>query len=298
MSTKLDKKENNYSHQTTIQIIKRELIKDKAAMTSLIVLVLIIIASIVIPLLIDQAAAFRVNPRMLNTPPSAEHVLGTDDAGRDVFAFLVVGARNSLAVGFLVTLISGVFGIIYGLISGYFGGRVDNVMMRIAEFFSILPFLVLVITFVAIMPQYTIFHFALIMSSFLWMGIARMIRARSIQEKELEYIQASKTLGTSNLKIIFRELFPNVSTIMIANMTLNMAGNIGIEVGLTFLGFGFPFETPSLGTLLSAARNPVIMQLRWWIWVPALILVLAIMLSINSLGRMLNRATDSRLRRG
>src|SRR5690606_36076740 len=118
------------------------------------------------------------------------------------------------------------------------------------------------------------------------------------QEKELDYIQASKTLGSSNFKIIFTQLLPNVSSLIIVTMTLNLAANIGLESGLSFLGFGFPESTPSLGTLLSYARNPQTLEFRWWIWVPASIMILLLMLSINNVGQALKRATDARQRRG
>jgi peptide/nickel transport system permease protein len=136
------------------------------------------------------------------------------------------------------------------------------------------------------------------MTAFLWMGIARLIRSKALQEKELDYVKASKTLGTSDFKIMFFQVLPNLSSIIIVTMTLNLAGNIGIESGLSFLGFGFPESTPSLGTLISYARNPQTLELRWWIWLPASILIFVLMLSINNVGQALKRATDARQLRG
>src|SRR5690606_6447023 len=124
------------------------------------------------------------------------------------------------------------------------------------------------------------------------------IRSKTLAEKELDYVQASKTLGSSNLKIMFTQVLPNLSSIIIVNMTLNLAANIGLESGLSFLGFGFPESTPSLGTLLSYATNPQTLQYRWWIWVPAALLILLLMLSVNNVGQALKRATDARQRRG
>lgn len=156
----------------------------------------------------------------------------------------------------------------------------------------------IVIVFVAIVPKYSILTFSLIMTAFLWMGIARLIRSKALQEKELDYVQASKTLGTSNFKIMFTQVLPNLSSLIIVTMTLNLAANIGLESGLSFLGFGFPESTPSLGTLVSYARNPQTLEFRWWIWVPASVLILVLMLSINNVGQALKRATDARQRRG
>lgn len=119
----------------------------------------------------------------------------------------------------------------------------------------------IVIVFVTIVPSYGIVSFSLIMTAFLWMGIARLIRSKALQEKELDYVQASKTLGSSNLKIMFTQVLPNLSSIIIVTMTLNLAANIGLESGLSFLGFGLPESTPSLGTLISYATNPQTLEL-------------------------------------
>lgn len=291
---KLDENQNF----STFSILKREFVRDKGAILAACIIGLAVLFIIVAPLFIDNADALTVNPMRINKPPSADHWLGTENAGRDVFALLVIGARNSLSIALAVTIITGVFGVVLGLFSGYYGGLFDNIVMRIVDFISTLPSLVMIIAFLAIFPGFNVVRFTLVMSFFLWTGITRLVRARAIQEKELEYIQASKTLGTPHLKIIFTGLLPNISSIIIVNMTLNAAANVGLETGLSFLGFGFPFEEPSLGSLVSAASNAVVLQHRWWIWLPAALFVMIIMLSINTIGRMLNRATDARLRRG
>ncbi|EAM8910439.1 ABC transporter permease, partial [Salmonella enterica] len=203
-----------------------------------------------------------------------------------------------LTIGIIVTLMTGCIGILVGLLSGYFGGMIDNLFMRVVDFFMILPFLMIVIAFVTAVPKNNIISFSLIMTAFLWMGIARLIRSKALQERELDYVNASKTLGSSHLKIMLSQVLPNLSSIIIVTMTLNLAANIGLESGLSFLGFGFPESTPSLGTLVSYARNPQTLEFRWWIWLPASILILLLMLSINNVGQALKRATDARQRRG
>ncbi|WP_284140217.1 MULTISPECIES: ABC transporter permease [unclassified Virgibacillus] len=279
-------------------ILWREIVRDKIALVSLIFLVLITVTVYGVSFFLDYKEIVKVDLLSIHQAPNDEFILGTDYGGRDVFGQLLIGTRNSLSIGILVTLMTGVIGIIYGLVSGYFGGTVDNIMMRILDFFMILPFLMIVIVFVAMVPKYSVISFSLIMTAFLWMGIARLIRSKALQEKELDYVQASKTLGSSNLKIMFTQVLPNLSSIIIVNMTLNLAGNIGLESGLSFLGFGFPEDTPSLGTLLSYATNPQTLEYRWWIWVPAAILILFLMLSVNNVGQALKRATDARQRRG
>lgn len=279
-------------------ILWREIVRDKLALVSLIFLVLITAFVYGISLILDHDQIVTVDLFAIHEPPSEEFWLGTDYGGRDVFGQLIIGTRNSLSIGILVTLMTGAIGILVGVISGYFGGTIDNIMMRILDFFMVLPFLMIVIVFVAIVPKYSIVSFSLIMTAFLWMGIARLIRSKALQEAELDYIQASKTLGTSNFKIIFTHLLPNVSSLIIVTMTLNLAANIGLESGLSFLGFGFPEDTPSLGTLMSYARNPQTLEYRWWIWIPAAILILLLMLSVRNVGEALKRATDARQRRG
>lgn len=281
-----------------LKVIWRELLKDKLAFGSLLLLILIALFVYGVSLFLNQAEIVKVDLFALNEPPSSENWLGTDYGGRDVFGQLIIGTKNSLTIGLLVTLMTGIIGIVVGIVSGYFGGTVDNIMMRIVDFFMVLPFLMIVIVFVAIVPTYSVLNFSLIMTLFLWMGITRLIRSRTLQEAELDYIQASKTLGSSNIKIMFTQLLPNLSSLIIVTMTLNLAANIGIESGLSFLGFGFPESTPSLGTLLSYARNPQVLQYRWWIWLPAALLILLLMLCVRNVGEAMKRATDARQRRG
>ena len=279
-------------------IIWRELVRDKLAFISLVFLTLIMVFVYGVSLFLDQKEIVTVDLFSIHKAPSKEFWLGTDYGGRDVFGQLIIGTRNSLSIGILVTVMTGVIGITVGLISGYFGGKIDNIVMRIVDFFMILPFLMIVIVFVSVSPKYTILTFSLIMTAFLWMGKARLIRSKALQERELDYVQASKTLGSPNIKIMFTQVLPNLSSIIIVTMTLSLAANIGLESGLSFLGFGFPESTPSLGTLVSYARNPQTLEYRWWIWLPASLLILVLMLSINNVGQALKRATDARQRRG
>lgn len=281
-----------------MSIVWRELVRDKVALISLIFLGLVMLLVYGTSLILNQDDIVRVDLFALYEPPSAKYWLGTDYGGRDVFGQLVIGTRNSLTIGIIVTLMTGFIGILIGLLSGYFGGMIDNLFMRVVDFFMILPMLMIVIAFVTAVPKYNIISFSLIMTAFLWMGIARLIRSKALQERELDYVKASKTLGSSHLKIMLSQVLPNLSSIIIVTMTLNLAANIGLESGLSFLGFGFPESTPSLGTLVSYARNPQTLESRWWIWLPASVLILVLMLSINNVGQALKRATDARQRRG
>lgn len=283
---------------SAFSIMWREVVRDRLALGSLIILGILLSIVYGVSLFLDQEEIVKVDFLSIYSPPSAEHWLGTDYGGRDVFGQLIIGARNSFTIGLAITLITGAIGLIVGLVAGYFGGWIDNVIMRIIDFILVLPFLMLVIVFVAIVPKYNVLTFILIMSAFLWTGKARLIRAKTLAERELDYVSASKTLGTPDWKIIIFQILPNLSLIIIVNLTLNLAGNIGIESGLTYLGFGLPESTPSLGTLVSYATNPDVLQNKWWVWLPASLLILVMMLCINFIGQALKRAADARQRLG
>ncbi len=293
-----EKKEDSNVSPSGIRIFWREIVRDKLALGSLIFFVLITLTVFIGSTMLDLKEVTRIDILSRFLPPSEEHILGTDTGGRDILGQLIIGTRNSLLIGILVTAMSGFVGILFGLTAGYFGGTIDNILMRILDFFLILPFLMIIIIFVSIAPEYNIVSFSLIMTAFLWMGIARLVRAKALQERELDYVNASKTLGTSNLTIMFTHVLPNITSIIIVNLTLSLAANIGIESGLSFLGFGFPEDTPSLGTLLSYATNPTTLEKRWWVWLPAAILILVLMLSVRNVGEALKRASDAQQRRG
>lgn len=279
-------------------VLTRELIKDKLAIASLIFLGLFIITIYGSFFFISQDAVTTVDLTSIKAAPSADHWLGTDRAGSDIFGQVIIGARNSFTIALAITVFAAIIGLSIGLIAGFYGGIIDNIIMRFIDFILVLPFLMLVIVFVTIVPKYNIGSFIFIMTAFLWVGKARLIRAKVLAERELDYVQASKTLGTPNWKIIFLGILPNLSSIVIVNMTLNLAGNIGIETGLSFLGFGLPDNTPSLGTLVSNAVDPDILQNYWWMWLPASLLILILILAINFIGQAFKRATDARQRLG
>lgn len=286
------------SPPTGFQVIAREFMKDKLAMFSLISLIVVIGSIYIWAWQIDQTQLMRISLRDKLAEPGEKFWLGADKGGRDILGQLVVGARNSLTIAISVTLITGFIGVVIGLVTGYFGGWIDNIFMRIIDFFITIPSLMIIIVFVTIVPKYNILIFILIMSIFLWVGTARVIRSKALSESRRDYINASKTLGTGNFVIIFKEMMPNLSSLLIVEMTLNFAGNVGLETGLSFLGFGLPPSTPSLGTLVSYATDPFIMENAWWNWLPAALLILLLMLAINYVGQAIRRSADARQRLG
>ncbi|GEK33413.1 ABC transporter permease [Kurthia sibirica] len=284
---------------TGFKVVWREFKKDKLAMTSLIALVAIIVVTFIWAFFIDKESLMKIS--LLDEfaePGTNGYILGADQGGSDVLGQLILGTRNSMGIAIAITIITGVLGVITGLAAGYFGGIVDAIIMRIIDFYITLPTLMIIIVFVTIVPKFNAITFILIMSAFLWVGTARLIRSKVLSEGKRDYVNASKTMGTKDFAIMLKGILPNISSLLIVELTLNFAGNVGIETGLTFLGFGLPPDVPSLGTLVGAASNPIVLQNYWWVWLPASILILILMLAINYVGQALRRAADSKQRIG
>lgn len=281
------------------EIIRREFARDKVAMGALIIFIIVIAIAFIGPLFIDQDATTYVDVFSRYAEPGEKgYILGADEGGRDVLGLLVIGTRNSVFIGFMVTIITSVIAISLGLMAGYYGGMFEDIMMRIVDFIIILPPLVLIIVIVTVIRQNNVWTLIAILSSIYWAGGVRLFRTVALSEASKDYISASKTMGTRDYKIIFGELMPNLSSIIITNLVLNLSGNIGIETGLSFLGFGLPAGTPSLGTLISSASNPDVIQNKMWVWLPAVLVILTLMLTINYMGQAMQRAADSKQRLG
>ncbi len=286
------------------RMIAREFLKDKIAIFSLILLVATLLFVFIGSAIIDQDKVMYVSILDKYAPPGSvsmngtKFLLGADEGGRDVWGQLVIGARNSIMIGFSITIITSIVGVGLGILSGYYGGLIDDMLMRVVDFIMILPIMLIIIVFVSIIPRYNVWSFIWIMSAFYWVGKARLFRSKTLSEARRDYVNASKTLGTSDFMIMFREIMPNLSSLIITNLTMNFAANIGIETTLTFLGFGLPANVPSLGTLIGFASSGDVLVNKQWIWLPASILILVLMLSINYVGQAFKRSADARQRLG
>lgn len=283
---------------TGLRVIWREFLKDKLALFSLILFILIILGVFIGAIVIDQDEVLRISLLDSYMPPNDDFILGTDSGGRSIFGQLIIGARNSITIGFTITALTSIVGITIGLVAGYYGGIIDNFLMRIIDFIMLLPTTMLIIVFITLVSDYNVWTFILIMSAFYWVGQARLIRSKALSESRRDYISASRTMGTPTYKILFREILPNLSSLIIVNVTLSFAANIGIETGLSYLGFGLPTSTPSLGTLVSYAQSPDILENKTWVWLPASLLILVLMLCINYVGQALKRSADAKQRLG
>lgn len=275
--------------------LKREFKKDQVAQFALILLALITITIFIGALFVPRASFTDVNIMDQYLAPMTDgHIFGTDNGGKDIFALLLVAARNSLTIAFFVTVLILALGTIGGLVTGYFGGKFDLIFMRFIDFMTILPVMMIIIVLVTVVSNYNMWTLIVIMTLLGWFNTVRLIRARTLVETNRDYVRASKTSGTSNIKIIFREIFPNLSSLIIVEATLMFAGNIGLETSLSFLGFGLPASTPSLGTLINYATDPETMTARPWVWVPAAVVILLYTLLIMLIGQALRRVADQR----
>lgn len=286
---------------TGFSVIVREFQKDKLAMFSFVALTIFVVAVFIGAAMINMDALLTVDIFSKYSAPSFDsfwNFLGREAGGRSVIGLLIVGARNSIIVAFAITAITTAFGILIGLISGFYSGKVDNVIMRIVDFIGVLPTMMLIITIVSIVPKYNIFVFIAVMCSFYWISSARLVRSKTLSEGKLDYVNASKILGTGDFKIMFTKILPNISSIVIVDSTLALAANMGIETSLSFLGFGLPTSTPSLGFLISYAVKPEVIQYNLNVWLPASLVILFMTLSISYIGQALRRAADSKQRLG
>ncbi|QAT41093.1 ABC transporter permease [Clostridium sp. JN-9] len=278
---------------TYFQDAWRRLKQNKVAIASLIILIIIIFMTIFGPYMvpfkqesIDQAA--------INVKPNATHLFGTDQLGRDLFARSWYGGRVSIIIGIVGTLIEVIIGVIYGGISGYFGGFVDDIMMRIVEILISVPYLIIVILISLIMGTGGVFSIIIAMTITGWCGMARLIRGQVLQIREQEYVLAAQALGADTSRIIAKHLIPNTMGVMIVAITLDVPSFIFGEAFLSFIGLGVQSPNTSWGALASGAQQNL-MFYPYQLFVPSLLISLT-MLSFNLLGDGLRDALDPRLR--
>lgn len=304
-------KAKNYKVESQLRVVLRRLKRNKMALISLIVLVLIIASCIIVPLL----SPYHFNNNRMgykNLPPSSENWLGTDENGRDVLTRLFYGGRISLVIALLVVLFEVVLGVAVGSMSGFYGGRVDNILMRICEILLSLPYMMVAITVIAVFGapdtarfpglaqfirnigtvNWRIFLLVLVLGSLSWPNIARIVRGQVLSIREQEYMEACEALGISNRSRIFKHILPNVLSVVIVYSTLGIASVILTETALSFLGLGVDPVTPTWGSLIQSARNVTNIQKRWWLWVPAGLMIFFTVMSFNLLGDGLRDALD------
>lgn len=239
--------------------------------------------------------SFQGSSAGIYDPPSAQHLMGTDKNGRDVFSRLLVGGRQSISIGFIVVFITGTVGLLYGAVSGYYGGWVDEVMMRLVDTIFAFPGLLLALVIVAVLGR-GYWQLVLAFSLFGWAGYARLIRGEILSVKQNEYVLAARALGARDRSVIFRHIVPNSIAPLIVQASLSI-GTVVIGVAaLGFLGLGFE-RAPEWGTMLDGARETIIPgpggSIEWWATVyPGLAIFLFVM-AMNMIGDGVNDALDT-----
>jgi peptide/nickel transport system permease protein len=275
----------------------RRFFRHRVALLSIAVLLLVILSALLAPL--SPYTPTQQNPANDLQPPTAAHWFGTDDLGRDVFTRVIYGGRISILVGLMATLISLAFGVLVGAVAGYFGGWIDNVLMRITDAFLSLPslfVLILISTLLRDLPalplRNSVWIVIIVIAVLSWMWPARLIRGEFLTLKENDFVLAARATGVGHGRIILRHILPNALGVIIVHGTLSVGYSIILESGLSYLGFGIQPPTPSWGNLLATAQVYAI-RAPWLMIFPGVMIFLTT-LSVNHIGDGLRDALDPR----
>ena len=240
----------------------------------------------------------------LLSPPSADHLLGTDNEGYDIFVRLMYGGRISLTVSFIAVILITILGVILGGIAGYFGGWIDNLIMRICDILMCLPGVPILLIISTILDasdidsKYRIYLLMIYLTFISWTGTARLVRGQILSLREQEYMVAAEAMGYSTSRKIFKHLVPNVMPQLIVQMSLSLGSMILYEATLSYLGLGVKAPYAAWGTMINIiSTNMDILQNHWYVWVPAGVCIVIAVLGFNFVGDGLRDALDPKARR-
>ena len=271
----------------------------KWPMLALLILLVVLVVAIFGPAIAPmdpnrQNIMVRLAAPMADGPNDQIFLMGSDALGRDAFSRLLYGARVSLLVGVAAILVGGTLGVSAGLVSGYFGGWIDDVLMRLGDIQLAFPFILLAIMFLVVLGPG---HFNLILELGIgqWVTYARIVRAQTLSLREKEFVEAARAMGDSTASIIFRTILPNIVAPLTVIASFNVASVILAEAALSFLGLGVPAEVPTWGSMLAQSRDQLIAN-KWWLAIfPGLAIVFTV-LSFNIMGDWLRDFLDPRLK--
>jgi peptide/nickel transport system permease protein len=275
-------------------LVGRAFYENKIALLGVIIVVLIIGFCFIGPLLYHTNQV-QTNPLAQNQPPSARHPLGTDFVGFDVLGRLMVAGQSSIEIGLAVALLATTFGVAWGAISGFFGGVVDAVLMRIVDIVLAIPALFIFI-YLATVFRPTVLLLILVVSALSWVGPARLVRGETLSLRVREYIQAVHVMGGSSQRMIFRHIVPNTVSTIVVNATFQVADAILILATLSFLGFGLPPPAATWGGMLTNGIN-YLYDGYWWQIYPAGLIIVITVIAFNFIGDGLRDALEVRLQR-
>lgn len=279
---------------STARLLVSNFVRNTTGMIGLLIVFLVVTSSI----FAVQISGYDPNTMdgfSASLPPSSEHLMGTDQLGRDVFSRVLYGGRNSVLIGVLASFLGNFIGVVLGAIAGYIGGKFDTILIRLSELVMTFPQLVLVLIFVTFLGQgvsNVIFIFAITG----WMTTFRLVRSEFLSLREEAFVEADRAFGFSRKRIIFRHLLPNTMSPIVVAFTINTAIYIIAEAGLSFLGLGVPVTTPTWGNLLAAAQAPVVVEQYWWLWAFPAAAIVAFVTGVNFIGDGLRDILDPRQR--
>ena len=270
----------------------RRLFRHKPAVISLIVLLLEATMAIAAPALIPEDFAIRPQPLIILQEPSGSHWLGTDEIGRDLLARLIYASRISLSVSFLAAIVAVVIGTLFGALAGYYGGWIDNLLMRLTDAVMSIPVLFITIVLAVIFGQ-NVGTLILVIGGLSWMQLARIVRANFLSLKETEFVQAAQMVGSSDFKIITQHIIPNTLAPIVVACTLGVGNALMTEAGVSYLGLGVQPPTPSWGNMLYNAQS-YLWEAPWIALYPGFFILVTV-LCINFIGDGLRDALDPRM---
>lgn len=268
--------------------------RNRLALVGLAIVLTMMIVSLAAPLIAPYDPV-SIDVRNVFSPPSRSHPFGTDELGRDVLSRMIWGSRVSLQVGFLAVSIAIMIGTILGSLAGYYGGRLDSVIMRFVDIMLAFPTLFLILSVITIVEP-SIYNIMIIIGLTGWMDVARLVRAEFLTLKERDFVYAAKALGASNLRIIFSHILPNALSPVFVAATFGIAGAILIESGLSFLGLGVQPPNPSWGNIITSGKDNI--EVAWWLSLFPGLAILITVLSYNLVGEGLRDSIDPRLWEG
>ena len=282
------------SLRLTFKLLKRNPLSFVGIGILLIFIIIALLAPVIAPPPENHLDSYMI-PRDGYSPvpqaPSSEHIFGTTEGQYDIYYGVIWGTRTAFQIGLLVTASVLALGVLLGSIAGYFGGIVDEIIMRITDIFLAFPALVLAMALtIALGPSITSVMIALVIVS--WPSYARLIRGDILATREEDYVEAARGIGCSNLRIIVKHILPNAIGPIVVNVTLSTAMFILQEAALSFLGLGVPLNIATWGNIVNVAQDLRILQNFWWLWVPAAVIISLFVLAVNFIGDGLRDSTD------
>jgi peptide/nickel transport system permease protein len=269
----------------------KEFAKSRMALAGLVFIAAMLAFALFAPAIAPYSPE-RIDSREILSGPSASHIFGTDTLGRDIFSRIVYGSRISLLIGFVAVGIAVIVGMAFGSIAGYYGGRIDSVVMRFVDIMLCFPAFFLILSVIAVLEP-SIFTIMAVIGLTSWMGVARLLRSEILTLREREYVLASRVMGASDLWIVARHLVPNAIGPVLVSATLGVGGAILVESALSFLGLGVQPPTPSWGNILMDGKSTL--GVAWWLTVFPGIFITLTVLSYNLVGERLRDLLEPRL---